>query len=150
MHRRTARISAVTAGVLVVAACAGQVAVSDWLRGDWQCTVTGSGSTTASVELGDGTWRATVAGSGSYSESGTYEGTWALGAGTLAVTSEKGWSGSVSGVPETTDELGAASGAGLWGSDEGSISVRAGTDSISVLYTDPFSENVTTTVCTKG
>lgn len=132
----------------MLAACAGAIAVGSWVQGTGECTAVGSeGNTTAAtVEVGDGTWTATVADEG-FPTAGDYEGTWSLATGTLRASDGEGHlEGTFIGIPENTDHLGTLAGA-TWGDNEGSMSVSATIDSVSIAYTDE--RVVTSTSCAK-
>ena len=153
MTRRSTRVLTALTAVVLVAACAGPAAIDAWVQGPWECSATtpgGGGAMTATVDVADGTWSATLEGSetASFNTAGRYEGTWDLGGGTLVVSSQRDANGTVSGVPGTDEELSGVL-TGAWG-DGGSVSVSLATDSVSISHTDPYSGNVTTTVCAKA
>lgn len=148
MRNRVKYLLPAAAGVAVLTACAGSAAVESWVQGTWECTaVSGEGdSTTATVEVGDGTWTATVDDAG-FTTAGTYSGSWDLATGTLSVDAGSDrLEGTFLGVPERTDGLGALTGA-TWGNNDGTMSVHAAAESISIAYTDESA--VTTTSCSK-
>ena len=103
-------------------------------------------STTATVEVGDGTWTATIDDAG-FTTAGTYTGSWDLATGTLRADADgERLEGTFTGVPEKVDALGALT-AATWGTNDGTMSVHAAAQSVSIAYTDEA--DVTTTSCAK-
>lgn len=149
-HRLVGSVAAVV-GVAALTACAGAAAVDSWLQGTWTCTsiVPYGSPVLATVEVHDGTWSASIDGS-RFDPDDPVTGAWSLSGGTLSVTpteESEDLTGTIVGVPKNTDGLGTLAGV-QWGEREGTTSVSATIDSVSITRTDE--SEVTTTSCTKG